>query len=133
MAVPTTYALAQGWNNQSTVVLLSPQPAGSGLQKMEHRFAGGGNGYYIGFPDADWTYSGIEAAKYTLLYTAFGLASADSAKVTIRTITNDRVTFGYFNAWIDLPDIGRADGKWAMFIYKDIVFHLRFLVPIAEP
>lgn len=133
MTVTASYALAQGWNNQSSVILISPQPSGSGLQKMEHRYAGAGNGYYIGLPDADWIYTNVPADSYQSLVTAFGLATADSAKVTIRTILNDRVTFAYYNAWVDLPDIGRNDGKWGMIFYKDVLFHFRFLRLVTAP
>jgi hypothetical protein len=92
------------------LVVLSPQPASIGVQSTRRTHAASGLVYDEAlFVRLEWNVLN-DATGYQAILTAFGLASASQANVTIYA-RNQRYAFARYNGVAVLPEVGR-DVTW---------------------
>jgi len=123
-----TYQIATGHDNAAGLADVTPQPASPGILYPRRVYAASGDVYEDGTPYTLWGYKDIlPADEYAALLTAFGLASAVSALVTVRTVAGeDRTTFANYNARVIKPRNGDT-AKFANGFWHDVVFVIREL------
>jgi hypothetical protein len=121
-----TYRLADGHDNEAGFVTVSLQPKSPGLLYPRRIVAASGAVYDDGAPFTYWIFSSLTPDQYSALLTEFGLASAITNEVTIRTtgLTRD---FANYNGTIIRPQTGR-DAKFDMAFFEDVRFLIKFLV-----
>jgi len=98
MAVQT----ATGWDNAGALADLSVQPRVYLPEPGRRRRAGDGLTYIDGALVQRMTYGYLTKANYTTTLTEMGVASAESAKMTVRTLGRDG-TEANWNAIITRP------------------------------
>jgi hypothetical protein len=97
------YQIAASWNNAAGLTTLSVQPRDAGIQPGLRRRAGNLLMYEDGMESVNWIFDLLFADQYEDLLTELGLASATSAKVTVRTTRNTDRAFANYNAVIERP------------------------------
>lgn len=116
------YQIADGHDNAAGLATIDPQPASEGLQYPKRRVAGDGTEYNDGSAFTIWRYRGVlSTTQYSALLTAFGLSSALTNEVTVRTLHGAaRTTYSNYNATIVKPFNPRFErGFW-----RDIEFRV---------
>lgn len=125
----STYRVKTGHNEALVdLVVLSPQPRSIGVEATRRSFAASGLVYDEGlfvrllydFTDSPTT--------YLALLTAFGLASASQANVTIYA-RNQRYAWQRYNGTAILPETGR-DVTSSNFFLRDIIILVKNLVAL---
>lgn len=121
----TTYQVAQGHDNVAGLTDVTPQPASPGLLYPREIVAADGTVYEDGAAYTRWAFEPlISAAQYSALLSQFGLTSARSAQVTVRTVTDAaRTTWDTYNATIVRP----ADAQYRRGFWRDVVFVIKGL------
>jgi hypothetical protein len=125
----TTYRVKAG-HNQALVdlVVLDPQPHTTGVQSTRRTHAASGLVYdealFVRF-EYDYTDS---PTTYLALLTAFGLASASQANVTIYA-RNQRYAWVRYNGVSVLPEVGR-DVAWTNYFARGISIIVKNLVAL---
>lgn len=122
------YKLAVGHNNAAGLVTVTPQPMSPGILYPRQVNAASGDVYDDGRAYTVWLYDGVlTPAQYAALLTAFGLASARTALVTVATVTDEaRTTWASYNARIVRPFNG-SDARFKRGFWRDVTFVLRNL------
>ena len=127
----SAYKLAQGHDNADGLLIVLPQPASPGLLYPERRYAADGSAHDFGTAYTIWQYNILSATQYAGLLTAFGLASAVSAPVTICILPDaGRTTWTNYNARIVRPAHG-AQMRYRRGFWRDVEFVLRELEALA--
>ena len=120
-----TYQIVDGYDNAGTLADVDPQPKSGGLMYPERIAALDGTEFDDGLLYTDWVYTMLTAAQYDSLLTAFGLASAITNEVTVKTITDDR-TFANYNGMVVKPRMGK-DVKYNRGFYHDARFRIKHM------
>jgi hypothetical protein len=100
------YQIADGHDAEASFAAVTPQPASEGLLYPERVYAVDGTPIDKGLPFVIWRYGPeLNETSYESLLTQFGLASAISNDVTIRTQTGaGRDTWTDWNGKIIKPE-----------------------------
>jgi hypothetical protein len=110
------------------LVALSPQPRSEGVMATQRTHAASGLVYEQAlFVRLEWNVLG-DAADYLAVLTAFGLASASQANVTIYA-RNQRYAWQRYNGVSVLPEVGR-DVTWDRSFPRGISVIVRDLVAL---
>jgi hypothetical protein len=120
-----TYQIADGYDNEAGFSNVSPQPAATGLYYPKRVWAADGTPKDKGSPFVIWRFKKeIPEDVYSSLLTQFGLASAISNEVTIRTVNDAaRTTWANYNGIIIRP----LNPKYERGFYRDIEFMIKML------
>ena len=122
--------IAPGYNNAPGLATIQPQPMEFGLLEMERRYSPFGPAYQVGKPWTMWKYGPqLPPSDYNTIIATIGTLTGSSRLVTVRTLLDDRITYGNFNAIIDIP-FRPSEGDWSMAYWNGLVFTLRNLVAI---
>ena len=97
-----SYQIAIGYNQAASLADVDPQPSSPGVQATRRYMALDGHAYNDGADTAAWVFTALSESEYSSLLTAFGLTSAVSAEVTVKTTKHDRSEANY-NAIIIRP------------------------------
>lgn len=99
-----TCEIAEGWDNEGELEPLSIQPRTPGIQPGLRRRAGNLLVYEDGYETTSLLYEpDLLAEQYDDILTELGLASATSAKVTLRIPRNQDRELANYNAVIERP------------------------------
>lgn len=127
----SVYKLATEHDNAEELLTVDPQPMSPGILYPERRYAADGSAHDHGTVYTVWQYSILTPAQYTALLTAFGLASAVSALVTVATVDDvARTTWSNYNARIVKPEHGKT-AQFRRGFWRDVQFMLRELEALA--
>lgn len=97
------HQIAAGWNNAGALADVTIQPRCTTPTYGRVRRAHDGSLKADGYLRQVWAYGFLTTAQYTTLLTEFGLASAESAEVTVKTADRERDTTNW-NAIISRPE-----------------------------
>lgn len=101
------YQVADGWDNEVSLVTLTPQPKSLPIQPGRLRVNGLGITDEDGRPTQTWVFVDVLVyADYEIVMTQAGLLTVRSAMKTIRTRQNEDSDFANYNAILT-----RIDGK----------------------
>lgn len=119
-----TYQLADGHDNAAGLAAVTPQPACEGIFYPKEIIAASGIVYNSGMPYCVWKYGPeLPEDDYNSLLNQFGLASAKTNEVTVKTISDAaRSAYSNYNATIVKPQ-----PRYQMGFYKDVAFVIKLL------
>lgn len=119
-----TYQIADGHNNAAGLANVTTQPACEGIRYPRETIAANGDVFEDGAPFVEWRYGPeLHEDTYAALLTQFGLSSAKTNEVTVRTTQSaNRDTFANYNGLIVRPQPLYRRG-----FYRDVVFVVKML------
>lgn len=117
------HQIAIAWDNEGGLAEVAIQPKVSNPEPGRVQVGMDQLRVADGFEFQTWAYSTLLDSEMSTLLIQFGLSAAESAQVTVNTVTRlSRTTFDHYNAVISRPT-----GKYTPGMWRDVVFDVALI------